>query len=76
MIKTNKILSALGGQENIYQIIENPNRLTVSVHSTDIINETALRSEGVLAVVIRCKEIEVVIGPDSGRIIKELEEYL
>lgn len=74
--KTEAILFALGGKNNIIKIDNCSSRLKLEVKNSFFVNDAALKITGALGVIKNKENIEVIYGPATADIKTRLEEYL
>ena len=67
------ILAKVGGEENVSQVSHCYTRLRFTINNPEKIKDEELKAvEGVLGLVVRGNEYQVVIGPDVGTLYLEL----
>ena len=74
--KTEAILFALGGKNNIIKIDNCSSRLKLEVKNSFFVNDAALKITGALGVIKNKENVEVIYGPATADIKTRLEEYL
>ena len=74
--KTEAILFALGGKNNIIKIDNCSSRLKLEVKNSFFVNDAALKITGALGVIKNKENVEVIYGPATADIKTKLEEYL
>ena len=74
--KTEAILFALGGKNNIIKIDNCSSRLKLEVKNSFFVNDAALKITGALGVIKNKENVEVIYGPATSDIKTRLEEYL
>ena len=74
--KTEAILFALGGKNNIIKIDNCSSRLKLEVKNSLFVNDAALKITGALGVIKNKENVEVIYGPATSDIKIRLEEYL
>ena len=74
--KTEAILFALGGKNNIIKIDNCSSRLKLEVKNSFFVNDAALKITGALGVIKNKENVEVIYGPATSDIKIRLEEYL
>ena len=71
-----KILSGLGGKDNLVGLDCCATRLRVTVKDPDLVSEADLRASGAAGVIRKGGGVQVVYGPQVSVIKSELEDYL
>jgi len=74
--KTEAILFALGGKNNIIKIDNCSSRLKLEVKNSFFVNDAALKITGALGVIKNKENIDVIYGSATADIKTRLEEYL
>lgn len=74
--KTEAILFALGGKNNIIKIDNCSSRLKLEVKNSFFVNDAALKITGALGIIKNKENVEVIYGPATSDIKTRLEEYL
>ena len=74
--KTEAILFALGGKNNIIKIDNCSSRLKLEVKNSFFVNDAALKITGALGVIKNKENVEVIYGPATSDIKTRLEEFL
>lgn len=71
------ILKALGGKDNIKHIDSCITRLRITLADQGLMNEPALKAQGVVAIVkLGGGNVQIVIGTDAEFIEEEIKEML
>lgn len=73
---SSKIVTGLGGKENINDVDCCATRLRITVQDSSKVNESMLRSTGAAGVVKKGNGIQVIYGPKVNIIKSDVEEYL
>jgi len=71
--RARKILTALGGPENLVSLTACMTRLRLEVHDPEAVDEPALRQQGALGVVKSGAGVQVVIGAGVGEVLKVVQ---
>ena len=72
-----KILSALGGKENIEHLDSCITRLRITVNDLAKVNEKALKTEGAIGIVkLGGGNIQVVLGTEAEIIEQEIKDLM
>lgn len=71
-----KIVSGLGGKENISDVDCCATRLRCTVHDAQKINDVTLKATGASGVVHKGNGVQIIYGPNVTVIKSRLEEYL
>ena len=71
-----RIVTALGGKENIRNVDSCATRLRVTVENPELVNPEALKATGASGVIAKGVGIQVVYGPRVTVIKSEVDEYL
>jgi len=71
-----RILTALGGKDNIKNLDACATRLRVTVEDGELVDEAALKETGAAGVIKKGGGVQVIYGPVVTTIKSELEEYL
>jgi PTS system N-acetylglucosamine-specific IIB component len=74
--KTEKIVAALGGLDNIEEIEGCVTRLRTEVVDPDKVDEAALRQAGAHGVVKIGTAVQVIIGTDADPIAGQIEDMM
>ncbi|TDT62855.1 PTS transporter subunit EIIC [Fonticella tunisiensis] len=71
-----KIVSALGGKENIKKVDNCYTRLRLIIDDTSKVDQAALNETGASGVIIKDKNVQVVYGLHVTKVRKMIDEYL
>lgn len=74
--KAEKIVMGLGGIENIEAIGCCITRLSVEVHDSDRVDESALKRAGALGMVKLGTAVQIVVGTDTEAVAADIEDML
>lgn len=74
--KTEAIISALGGKENIVKIDNCSSRLKLEMKNNSLVNDAALKITGALGVIKKEDSVQVIYGSATSVIKTGLEEFL
>ncbi len=74
--RSEKILSGLGGRENIRDIDCCATRLRITVDKADKVNDAELKATGASGVIKKGNGVQIIYGPRVTVIKSELEEYI
>jgi len=69
-------LQALGGKDNIYDLMANGSRLSLHVKDSKLIDQTKLREFGVSSIITMSSKVILVIENQANKIKDELEKSL
>jgi len=70
------ILENVGGKENIHVANHCATRLRLTLRDPSLIKETELKGiSGIMGIVKRDREIQIVIGPEAGQVYNEFVKY-
>ena len=69
-----KIVSGLGGRDNISDLEPCITRLRVEVEDQEKVDEDALRAAGAFGVVRSGRVVQVVVGPNADTIAEDIED--
>lgn len=71
------ILSLIGGKDNITEVTHCMTRLRIALKDVKKADLDALdRLEGTMGAVLKCNQIQIVIGSDINRLCKEFLDYI
>uniref|UniRef100_UPI0038572A01 PTS transporter subunit EIIB n=1 Tax=Citrobacter freundii TaxID=546 RepID=UPI0038572A01 len=72
-----KMIEALGGKENIVSLDNCVTRLRLTINDMEIIDETAIKRQGGIAIVKLDKNtLQVIIGTKVIALRKEMDQYM
>lgn len=74
--RSQQVLAALGGKENIVELDCCATRLRVTVKQSRLLDESGLKASGARAVIVRGNGVQVIYGPHVTIIKNEVEELL
>ncbi|CAI2399436.1 EIICBA-Glc [Serratia ficaria] len=74
--RSQRVLAALGGKENIVELDCCATRLRVTVKQSRLLDESGLQASGARAVIVRGNGVQVIYGPHVTIIKNEVEELL
>ena len=69
-------LQALGGKDNIYDLMANGSRLSLHVKDSKLINQPRLKEYGVSSIITMSSKVILVIENKANKIKDELEKSL
>lgn len=69
-----KLLEALGGADNISNVVLNGSRVSLSFESKKTINKEMIKENGVETIVVSNKKITLVIGDKASNIYRYLQQ--
>ena len=69
-------ISALGGQENILEVMATGSRLSIKLKNTELVNREELTKLGVTSVVMMSDKITLVTNLDNQKIVEKLQKSL
>ena len=70
--EANKLITYLGGKDNILNVESNMSRLNIKVKDTSIVNKDAIEKLGAKGIVEIDNELKIIMGPNS----KQLKKYI
>ena len=73
-IEINKLVTYLGGKDNILNYESNKSRFTVEVRDTSIVNKEAIQKMGARGVVEIDNELKIILGENADRLKKYVDE--
>ena len=73
-IEINKLVSYLGGKDNILEYEANKSRFTVKVNDTSIVNKEAINKMGARGIVEIDNELKIVLGENATQLKKYIDE--
>ena len=71
-VEINKLITFLGGKENIIDVETNLSRLKVVVKDTSIVNKDGIQKLGAKGIVEIENQLKIIFGPNS----KQLKKYI
>ena len=71
-VEINKLITYLGGKENIIDVETNLSRLKVVVKDTSIVNKDGIQKLGAKGIVEIENQLKIIFGPNS----KQLKKYI
>ena len=71
-----KIISGLGGIQNIGHVSCDPTVLTVIVHNPMLVDKTAVLAAPAWEVTIYDKRVTIVLGKSAQKIVKEIKSVI
>ena len=74
MNKAEQILRGLGGDANVIEVEPCITRLRVEVSDPALVDESALRAAGAIAVVQSGAAVQVVVGPEADTLASDIED--
>lgn len=76
MSKAEKIISGLGGADNIVELEACITRLRTEVRDASLVNEAALKAAGAHGVLKAGTVVQVVVGPEADALAEDIEDLL
>ena len=73
-IEINKLVTYLGGKDNILNYESNKSRFTVEVRDTSLVNKEAIQKMGARGVVEIDNELKIILGENADRLKKYVDE--
>ena len=73
-IEINKLVSFLGGKDNILEYEANKSRFTVKVKDTSLVNKEAIQKMGARGIVEIDNELKIVLGENASQLKKYIDE--
>lgn len=74
MSKAARILAGLGGDANVLDLEPCVTRLRVEVADPTLVDESALRAAGAIAVVRSGIAVQVIVGPEADTLASDIED--
>lgn len=71
-VEINKLITYLGGKDNIIDVETNLSRLKVTVKDTSIVNKDGIQKLGAKGIVEIENQLKIIFGPNS----KQLKKYI
>lgn len=71
-IKINKLITYLGGKDNILEVETNLSRLKVTVKDTTLVDKDSIQKLGAKGIVEIDNQLKIIFGPNS----KQLKKYI
>lgn len=73
-IETNKLVSYLGGKDNIIDYEFNKSRFVVNLHDVSIVNKEAIQKMGAQGIVEVDNQLKIILGEEFSNIKKYIKE--
>lgn len=73
-IEINKLVSYLGGKDNILNYDANKSRFTVTVKDVNIVNKEAIQKMGARGIVEIDNELKIVLGENADQLKKYIDQ--
>ena len=73
-IETNKLISYLGGKDNIVSYEFNKSRFIVNLKDTSIVNKEAIQKMGAQGIVEVDNQLKIILGEEFSQIKKYIKE--
>lgn len=73
-IEINKLVSYLGGKDNILKYEANKSRFTVTVKDTNLVNKDAIQKMGARGIVEIDNELKIILGENATQLKKFIDE--
>ena len=73
-IETNKLISYLGGKDNIVYYEFNKSRFIVNLKDTSIVNKEAIQKMGAQGIVEVDNQLKIILGEEFSQIKKYIKE--
>ena len=73
-IETNKLISYLGGKDNIVSYEFNKSRFIVNLKDTSIVNKEAIQKMGAHGIVEVDNQLKIILGEEFSQIKKYIKE--
>lgn len=73
-IEINKLVSYLGGKDNILEYEVNKSRFIVTVKDTSIVNKDAIQKIGARGIVEIDNELKIILGENATQLKKYIDE--
>lgn len=73
-IEINKLVTYLGGKDNILDYESNKSRFTVTVNDTSIVNKEAIQKMGARGIVEIDNELKIILGENAEKLKKYIDE--
>lgn len=76
MSKAARILSGLGGADNIVEIEACITRLRTEVEDGGLIDQAALKAAGAHGVIVTGNIVQVVVGPEADNLAEDIQDLM
>lgn len=73
-IEMNKLVSSLGGKDNIIDYEVNKSRFVVNVKNVDIVNKDAIQKMGAKGIVEIDNQLKIILGDGAKQLKKQIDE--
>ena len=73
-IETNKLISYLGGMDNIVSYKFNKSRFVVNLKDTSVVNKEAIQKMGAQGIVEVDNQLKIILGEEFSQIKKYIKE--
>lgn len=73
-IETNKLISYLGGKDNIINYEFNKSRFVVNLKDVEIVNKEAIQKMGAQGIVEVDNQLKIILGEEFSQIKKYIKE--
>lgn len=73
-IETNKLISYLGGKDNVVSYEFNKSRFIVNLKDTSIVNKEAIQKMGAQGIVEVDNQLKIILGEEFSQIKKYIKE--
>ena len=73
-MEINKLVSYLGGKDNILEYEANKSRFTVTVKDTSVVNKDAIQKMGARGIVEIDNELKIILGENATQLKKYIDE--
>ena len=73
-MEANKLVSFLGGKNNIISYEFNKSRFVVSLHDVELVNKEAIQRMGAQGIVEIDNQLKIILGEDASKIKKHIDD--
>ncbi len=75
-IEMNKLVSYLGGKENILNVEVNKSRCKVTLKDVSIVNKDAIQKLGARGIVEIDNQLKIILGSNARTLKKYIDDYI
>ncbi len=73
-IEMNKLVTSLGGKDNILNYEVNKSRFIVTLKNVDIVNKEAIQKMGAKGIVEIDHQLKIILGDEARQLKKQIDE--
>lgn len=73
-IEMNKLVSNLGGKDNIIQYEVNKSRFVVTLKNVELVNKEAIQKMGAKGIVEIDNQLKIILGDSARQLKKQIDE--